>query len=136
MGRAEVDEVCGRHAQVERVGTGDRGPFDERRGEWHGRRPRVVANEDPGGTGERDERVPDPARDRLVDLVRIDTANVVGLEDGVERSVWHGSLGSSLREAGEKWYPPPPQSDTGTRAVTTAQSPPHPRPQYHQPHQR
>ena len=89
MARGEIAEVGGGQSEVEDVGAGDRGAFSEGGHQRFRRRPRIVAYEDAGRSGERDERVPDPARDRLVELVGIDAANVVGLEDDVERSVGH-----------------------------------------------
>ena len=47
----------------------------------------VVTDDDLRRAGERRERVADPARDGFVDLVGIDPANVIRLEDCVERHV-------------------------------------------------
>src|SRR5258708_6398210 len=45
----------------------------------------VARDEDPAGSGERDEGVADKSGRRLVELVGVDAPDVVGLEDDVER---------------------------------------------------
>ena len=81
----EVDDVGGAQADVGHVGAGQGRALDERGGERDRRRPHVVADDHLLGAGEMGEGVADPARERLVDLFRVHAANVVGLEDGVER---------------------------------------------------
>ena len=81
----EVDEVGRAQPDVGDVGAGERRAFDERGRERLRRRPHVVADDEVLRAGEVREGVADPAGERLVDLVGIDAADVVGLEDGVER---------------------------------------------------
>ncbi len=52
------------------------------------------------GAGERDERVPDPPGDVLVELVGVQPADVVGLEDRVESLVAHSAAGYPASPAG------------------------------------
>ena len=104
----EVAEVGGGLAEVDDVGAGHDRALGERRDQGRRRRPGVAADEHAGRAGERHEGVADAAGDRLVELVGIDPANVIGLEDGVERRVGHWSLGSSPRRAGRESYPPTP----------------------------
>ena len=68
----EVDDVGRAQPDVGHVGARERRALDERGGERLRRRPHVVADDHLLGAGEVRERVADPARERLVDLVRID----------------------------------------------------------------
>ena len=90
MARGEVAEVGGREPEVERrrrrrswrllVNAATSGS-DDGRASWPTRMRAAPVNAT--------SALPDPARDRLVELVGVDAANVVGLEDDVERSVGH-----------------------------------------------
>ena len=115
-----------RRARRDRPRRSSRDPWSEpeverrrRRRSWRLRRTRRRAVPTTGGQSwptrmrrapvNADERVAYPARDRLVELVGIDAADVVGLEDGVERSVGHGSLEVlTAVGAGRKSYPAAP----------------------------
>ena len=122
IARGEVAEIRGREPEVEHVGAGDGGAFPERGDERLRRRAGIVADEDAGGPGERDEGVAYPARDRLVELVRVDAADVVRLEDDVERSVGHREPRVLTAGAGRKSYPAAPP---GTSRITgSGHSPP------------
>ena len=103
--RGEVDEVGRREADVDHVGAGERGPLDEGAAQRDGRRPHVVADHDRRARGEPDERVADALGDGFVDLVRVDAANVIGLEDGVERIAHDRALSRLLTalRAGRPW---------------------------------
>ena len=68
----EVDEVGRAQPDVGDVGARERRALDERGGERHRRRPHVVADDQLLRAGEVRERVADPARERLVDLVGVD----------------------------------------------------------------
>ena len=111
--RREVAEVGGREPEVDDVGAGQGRALDERGDQRLRRRPRVAADEHPGGAGERDEGVADAAGDGLVDLVGVDAADVVGLEDRVEGGVCHGGL--SDRDYGDRKSVPSSASACGCR---------------------
>ena len=124
----EVAEVGGGQPEVDDVGAGDQRALGEGGDQRLGRRAGVAADEHAGRPGERHEGVADAAGDRFVELVGIDPANVIGLEDGVERRVGHRSLGSSPPGAGRKSYPPPTPLHTGIVRAPARRSPHHTRP--------
>ena len=111
----EVDDVGGAQPDVGDVGPGQRRALDERRRERSGRRPHVAAHDDVLRAGEVRERVADAPRERLVDLVGIDPAYVVGLEDrrsstlrrATRAPAWLGSRSQVMVAPGLGFLPVP-----------------------------
>jgi len=101
LARREVDDVGGAKADVGHIRARERRTLDEGRGERHRRRPHVVTDDHLLGSGEVRERVADLARERLIDLIRVNAANVVSLEDGVERHT--NSCKGKTPETGRQW---------------------------------
>jgi hypothetical protein len=91
--RREVREVGRDEPEIDHVGARQRCAIGESGREWLGRRPHVLPDQHERGAGERDERVADPASDVVVELVGIQPADVVGLEDGVEALIGHSAAG-------------------------------------------
>ena len=77
----EVHHVGGAHPVVDDVGALRAGALDERRGNARRRDAHVARHGDPLRVEVGDERAADGAGGVLIDFRRIDTADVVGLED-------------------------------------------------------
>jgi len=86
VARGEVHEVGRREPEIDNVGTRKGGAFDEGGHQRLAGRARVPTHQDARVTGEPDERIADTTRNGFVDLVGIDAAYVVRLEDRVELS--------------------------------------------------
>ena len=80
-GNGEVHHVGAGHAVVDDVGALQARALDERCGNGGRRQAHVTRDRDPLRIQIRDERAADQPRAFLVDLGRIQSANVVGLED-------------------------------------------------------
>ena len=133
----EVAEVGGGQAEVDDVGARHQRALGEGGDQRFGRRPGVAADEHAGRPGEGHEGVADAPGDRLVELVGIDPANVIGLEDGVERRVGHRSLGSSPRERdGNRTLRRRSTPHRNRRASPCGQAPPHQAAEAGETHQR
>ena len=78
----EVEHVGGRQPDHHDVGAGLGGAGREGVGEPRRARPHVVADDDRGGPGHLGVRPAGRPRQRLVDLLRHQSPDVVGLEDG------------------------------------------------------
>ena len=91
--RREVHEVGRDQTELDDVGAGQGGAVGERGRERLRRRPHVPPHQHQRGARERDERVPDTAGDVVAEVVGVQPADVVGLEDRVESLVAHSAAG-------------------------------------------
>ena len=91
--RREVHEVGRDQPELDHVGAGQGGAVGERGRERLRRRPHVPPHQHQRRARERDERVADPPRDVVVEVVRVQPTDVVGLEDRVESLVAHSAAG-------------------------------------------
>ena len=96
----EVREVGRDQPEVDDVGAGQGGAVGERGRERLRRRPHVAPHEHERGARERDERVPDPPGDVVVEVVGVQPTDVVGLEDRVESLIAHSAAGYPASPAG------------------------------------
>jgi hypothetical protein len=93
-----VDHLGAHHPEVEHVGTTVGGALDQRRGHRRCGEPHVPSDRDPARLEVLDVRAPDPVGAVLVELGRVDSADVVRLEDTrVEHAVM---LGNSAHRRG------------------------------------
>ena len=77
----EIDHLRPDHPEVEHVGAAVGGAVDQRRGHRRRREAHVAADRDPPRLELLDVGAADRVRAFLVELVRVDAADVVGLED-------------------------------------------------------
>ena len=78
----EVDHLRPHHPELEHLGAPVDGALDERRGHRGGGEAHVAADRDPRRREVLDVGAADRIGAFLVELVLVDTADVVGLEDG------------------------------------------------------